>query len=401
MQPQALRGTYGPLVVIAAAAALGVAAFVVNRDEISAPPAPITAPTTATAPASAPASPIRAPAEPAANVPADLAAVEAPVTAPAEPDAKGEAPSFDVVRIAPDGSAVVAGTAAPGSEVTVYADSRPIATATADAGGDFVAVFDAEPSTEPQALTLGDGEKRSEETVVLLPRAPAPEALAKSARAEPAPGAAEPEPAAAAPEIAAPEIAATAIVGPETVEVIPAAPPDGRVTLGSISYAEAGEVSLAGSGSAGSTLRAYVDGRLAEEATVGADGRWSIALDDVAAGLYTLRIDEIAADGRVASRVETPFQRDFPKPLPRSGVGAGAGPVPPGGTITVQPGNNLWTIARLHYGSGVHYTQIFTANRELIRDPELIYPGQIFAMPEMDRRTRVPDRDGPEPRRPD
>ena len=27
------------------------------------------------------------------------------------------------------------------------------------------------------------------------------------------------------------------------------------------------------------------------------------------------------------------------------------------------------------------YTQIFTANRELIRDPDLIYPGQIFAMP--------------------
>ena len=53
--------------------------------------------------------------------------------------------------------------------------------------------------------------------------------------------------------------------------------------------------------------------------------------------------------------------------------------------MTVQPGNNLWTLARLHYGSGVLYTQILTANRDLIRDPDLIYPGQIFAMPETDR----------------
>ena len=52
--------------------------------------------------------------------------------------------------------------------------------------------------------------------------------------------------------------------------------------------------------------------------------------------------------------------------------------------MTVQPGNNLWTLARTHYGSGVLYTQIFTANREQIRDPDLIYPGQIFALPELE-----------------
>ena len=52
--------------------------------------------------------------------------------------------------------------------------------------------------------------------------------------------------------------------------------------------------------------------------------------------------------------------------------------------MTVQPGNNLWTLAREHYGSGVMYTQIFTANLELIRDPDLIYPGQIFRIPATD-----------------
>ena len=49
--------------------------------------------------------------------------------------------------------------------------------------------------------------------------------------------------------------------------------------------------------------------------------------------------------------------------------------------MTVQPGNNLWTLARSTMVRACMYTQIFTANREQIRDPDLIYPGQIFAMP--------------------
>jgi nucleoid-associated protein YgaU len=142
-------------------------------------------------------------------------------------------------------------------------------------------------------------------------------------------------------------------------------------------------VTLAGAGTAGAVVRAYVDDRFAEEAEVAPDGRWSMQLDDVAEGIYRLRIDQLAADGRVASRVETPFQRDYPRPPPprpggAAGPGAGSGTV----AVTVQPGNNLWTLARAHYGSGVRYTQIFTANREQIRDPDLIYPGQIFNIPE-------------------
>jgi len=329
----------------------------------------------------------------AATAPAAPGAAAGPTEEPAP--AAPEAPAFDVVRVEPDGSAVVAGTAAPGAEVTVYADDAPLAEATADAEGNFVAVFEAPPAAEPRALTLGstgdDGEATtSGEVVLLLPPAP-PVAADEATSASPgasdeaasaSPPAADAAPAEAAPA-AEPEVAVTAIVRPDSVEVVPtvAGPVDDRdVSLGSISYAEAGEVTLAGVGTAGSVLRAYVDGDLADEARVGADGRWSMDLADVAEGVYTLRIDQIGADGRVESRVETPFQRDFPRaPLPRP---ASPGVTDAPGTVTVQPGHNLWTLARLHYGSGVLYTQIFTANRELIRDPDLIYPGQIFDLPD-------------------
>ena len=57
---------------------------------------------------------------------------------------------------------------------------------------------------------------------------------------------------------------------------------------------------------------------------------------------------------------------------------AASGPV----TVTVQPGFTLWGIAQERYGDGVMYVQVFEANKDKIKDPNLIYPGQVFSVPE-------------------
>lgn len=51
-------------------------------------------------------------------------------------------------------------------------------------------------------------------------------------------------------------------------------------------------------------------------------------------------------------------------------------------TVTVQPGFTLWAIARDQFGDGVRYVQVYEANKDRIRDPNLIYPGQVFALPD-------------------
>jgi nucleoid-associated protein YgaU len=309
-----------------------------------------------------------------------------------------ELPRFDVVRVAPDGAGLVAGRAEPGARVTVRSGGLALAEAEAGPGGDFVATFRPAPSEAPQVLTLEadgpDGPRRSEETVLLLPAgqggASAPGA-AQGAEAVAAVGGGAPgavgsgEPAAvengapaAVAEDEAPVVAATAILRPdaEPAEVRRAAEGagvrSGRLSLATIDYGEAGLVMLAGYAPAGSRLRVYVDGFAAQEATAGEDSRWQAVLDALKEGTYTIRVDVLGADGRVESRVETPFRRDTP-----------AVAAAPGG-ITVQPGNNLWTIARMRYGSGVLYTKIFTANADLIEDPNLIFPGQVFALPDLE-----------------
>lgn len=326
---------------------------------------------------------------PVAPVPAaaTVAAAPEPAAPPAEASPAAPAatpalaPSVDVVRVAPDGGALVAGRAAPGSTVTLYADDRAVAEAAADANGNFVAMFHAEPASGPQTLTLdaqapGGVTTRSDQLVVLLPSAalaPPPSSAAAVAPSAPVlvePSSAEPVP--------AQKVAATAILSPKSAEITPMARPSGvaadRVSLASISYADAGEVTLAGFGLAGASLRAYVNDALAREGQVDAEGRWKLALGDVAAGVYRLRIDQLDSAGRVSSRIETPFQRDLPRPRPDGAPGEMS--------VVVQPGNSLWTLARIHYGKGVLYTQIFQENSDLIRDPDMIFPGQIFRMPE-------------------
>jgi len=72
----------------------------------------------------------------------------------------------------------------------------------------------------------------------------------------------------------------------------------------------------------------------------------------------------------VTARVSMPFSRAEPV--------AGAPPEP---FVIVQPGNSLWRLARRVYGQGIRYSMIYEANRDHIKDPDLIYPGQVFALP--------------------
>jgi nucleoid-associated protein YgaU len=117
-------------------------------------------------------------------------------------------------------------------------------------------------------------------------------------------------------------------------------------------------------------VRLYADNRPVGAAQAGPDGRWRVDIPALGEGNYTLRADELGPQGRVSGRAETPFQRArVPAPGPGEQL------------VVVQPGNSLWRISRRVYGEGLRYTAIFEANRVQIRDPDLIYPGQVFAVP--------------------
>jgi nucleoid-associated protein YgaU len=152
-----------------------------------------------------------------------------------------------------------------------------------------------------------------------------------------------------------------------------------NVTIDAITYSTRGDVQLSGRGDAGTFVRLYIDNRPVLDTPIDSDGAWGGRLPEVAAGLYALRADQIDAEGKVLSRYETPFQREAPELLAAAAPDASGGRV--AAKITVQPGFTLWGIASSSYGAGVQYVRVYEANKELIRDPDLIYPGQVFVVP--------------------
>jgi nucleoid-associated protein YgaU len=152
------------------------------------------------------------------------------------------------------------------------------------------------------------------------------------------------------------------------------------VALDTISYDDEGDVALAGRGQPSGFVRIYLDNTPISTASMDGTGQWNTALSEIDPGIYTLRVDQLDPTGQVSSRLETPFKRESIETL-QSQLLALEEPARIN-VVTVQPGNTLWAIARKRYGLGVLYVRVFEANRDKIRDENLIYPGQTFELPD-------------------
>jgi len=303
-------------------------------------------------------------------------------------------PSFDVVRIGPDGNAVIAGRAEPNSTVRIREGEEVIGEATADERGEWVvlpnkplASGDRELSLEAEDAT-GNVSKADDKVVVLIPEEKASSATneqsGETGDTTGTAGATDSEPASEKqPVIAlkvpsdgdgavtvmqgpAPEAAAKQEEGSDTQDAtLP------RLSIDVVDYDTEGRVAMSGKADLNHTVRVYLDNNHVGTAPADENGNWALTIGQpIEPGNYTLRADQLDSSGKVTARVEIPFERARPDQI-----------LEPGSRYVVQPGNSLWRIARSTYGEGLKYWVIYHQNRNQIRDPDLIYPGQIFALP--------------------
>ena len=431
----------------------GVVAFVTMRDVPEpVPPMAEVAPLVEAATPVVETAPVAASEQVSAPPTAEGAPVTDPVPNEAAPAPM--APVLDVVRVDAEGNAVIAGRAAPQANVVLRLDGELLETVAADTAGNFVALVIISPSDRARVLSLeaigADGvviagadsvliapfagavasattametagavasattametadavaeatpmEATVTETVTTeaAPRvatdsqtevASADTAAPQSAPSQATEVANAPsEAAAAAPAAEEPQAPAVLIAGQDGVRVAQGAETQDstKIQLDAITYDDAGNVTLAGRGPAQAQLRVTLDNTTVSTSAVGDSGQWSVPLSDVAAGTYTLRIEQLDATGAVSASVETPFLREDPARIRDNPM-----LVEPGSSvITVQRGFTLWGIAEANFGNGILYVQIFQENSADIRDPDLIYPGQIFALPDLPRTSSAP-----------
>jgi len=254
-------------------------------------------------------------------------------------------PAFDLVRVDEDGSAIIAGSAKPNSEVRLLVDGKELETAEADASGAFAILTTIPSGEKPLELQLedvNDSNIKSADTVLIIPNKEAEGSGPKIIIAE----------------------SDGKIIVQEQNDIAPKIQP---LSLDTINYAASGDVILAGRASSEQIVRVYVDNKPVVLGEV-TDGKWNFEIPNIEEGIYTLRVDAINNEGKVVDRVESPFQRVIREMED--------------GQATIQPGFTLWKLAELKYGFGMRYVQIFEANRDSIKDPDLIYPGQVFQIPE-------------------
>ncbi|HEX8417931.1 MAG TPA: LysM peptidoglycan-binding domain-containing protein [Methylobacterium sp.] len=448
-----------------------------------APPAVAALPPTAETPREPGASPVPGKsrtAEERAALPPNLdAGSKPPPSGPAQPDARAEpAPSFDIIRVEPNGDAVIAGRGVPNTTVELLRDNQPIARALIDPSGQFAIVPPALPTGNSEITlraTGADGAVRvAKESVVVVvaQRRDAKPLIALTSPDKPTVVISQPEPVASP----APKTAKARPGKPETgaggsqaalapgADRKPKASEPAPVKIVSVDAEEGGRLYVTSQAPPGATVRLYLNDTLVAPGSAGPDGRVAFTIGrGVKPGDYRIRVDQVdPVSGKVKTRSEvafavpaaakapardkpaetapvaalaqpampppapsslverqtstaplapaarrdpsivatkpvsptvatapeiaTPMSATAPKPMTAEAADAPVAEsrtvfVPEIGTARIIRGDNLWQISRRIYGKGTRYTVIFDANQPQIRNPDLIFPGQIFVVP--------------------
>ena len=334
------------------------------------------------------------------------------------PNATPAAPlTIDLARVKPDGAAVFAGTAAPNAKIRIFEGDILLGETVANANGEWVIVLEkslaagqhlisvamerSDGTTEMADRSLAVEIYQDTETKPLVALLPETEAevpvliqspddvdTAKlAAAASEAIVADAAKPAAAASEaIVADDAKPAAAAMPEITRAAPAKPQAKSQIVASqiatsqiaalapsaIVWRDASSILISGTSRGG--IRVTVNDAKGQfgEALVLADGAWQVAGSlDMDIALNQLRFALFDDVNQIIARYDLPVKaRDLAK-------GQDGSPL-----VVVNKGDMLWRIAYQQMGKGVRYVDIVRRNKQDIINPDLIYPKQIFAVPQ-------------------
>lgn len=295
------------------------------------------------------------------------------VSNPVSGSSKGEAvadivPVFDVVRVEPSGELVVAGRAMPNAIIALMRGDTQHDTASADSSGYFaMAPKPLPPGAHELRLIATDknGSRSSKQSVFV--------SVPESVKSETVVALQQPS-------------GATVNLKPQAVSQGTRA----RVSIFAVDVLTTGVVAASGAAQPGADIRLYLNDTFIAAAKAAENGSWSLTIEKgITPGLYRLRADDTDPGGKVVSRAEVQFEVPVVQAVvpPSRQVAAmtpsatAADVVATVRTATIAKGDSLWRLSQKIYGDGMRYTIIHGANADQIRDPDLIYPGQVFVLP--------------------
>ena len=285
-----------------------------------------------------------------------------------------EETKVDILRVDESGITIIAGSADPSTTVEAKINNQTIGKSEVNKDGEFVITGEVSSSDQPQELKIITIEEKEEKTKKIVSKEPLeneedwvyetksfiilPGLIKNNNENEMQKERLD--------DVRIFEVQQTDILLKEEFKNINVE----KLTLDRIKYSENGTAILYGRARTDMNVMVYLNNEFKMKTIPGKDGSWEVDLGIIPPGIYKLRIDETTINGDVKFRIETPFKQETKELLDKMFTKA----------ITVQPGNSLWRIARRIYGKGIMYLDIYNKNSHLIKDPDLIYPGQIFSL---------------------
>jgi len=330
--------------------------------------------------------------KPAADKAETLDASEDSGTSLRPTDATPAAPlMIDLARVKPDGAAVFAGTAAPNAKIRIFEGDILLGETIANANGEWVIVLEKSLAAGQHLISVAM--ERSDGTTEMADRSLAVE-IYQDTETKPL-VALLPETATEVPVLiqspddvdktksaaTASEATASGTIVADAAEAAPAKPQAksqiaasqiAALAPSAIVWRDASRILISGTSRGG--VRVTVNDAKGQfgEALVLADGAWQVAGSlDMDIAVNQLRFALFDDANQIIARYDLPVKaRDLAK-------GQDGSPL-----VVVNKGDMLWRIAYHQLGEGVKYVDIVRRNQQDIADPDLIYPKQIFAVPQ-------------------
>tara|TARA_B100000989_G_scaffold288638_1_gene259545 strand:+ start:2392 stop:3339 length:948 start_codon:yes stop_codon:yes gene_type:complete len=262
---------------------------------------------------------------------------------------KNELLSFDIVRITKEGDTVIAGRSNPNQEVMIFEGEQKLASIKADMNGEWVWTSETPLKSGVKRLHLKSKNLKNEvilssQTIIVF--------LENN-------------------EINEPIVLRYGNKSSIDSEILNLEKIDDGIILDILTYSEDGRLILSGRTTPKKRVTLYLNKSLFGYSKSNENGFWNFtSKEEIESGKSQLRID-VTNNGELKTFTTTIFNENvdnFKIKLKDK-------------VFIVKPGNSLWRIARKTLGGGILYSEIYKKNLMKIKDPNMIFPGQVFDIP--------------------
>ncbi len=258
--------------------------------------------------------------------------------------------NFDIVRLDPTGNVVIAGKTIPLIKVEIYDGNDKLADVISDAHGDWVWVSD-EPLTKGvKRLNLKYIDKNQEyvsaENIIIINKTDKKQSS---------------------------KIFKYSYEDNLGIEIFNNDNQISGLALDTVEHLKTNKLKVLGRATPNSVIKIFLSGDFLGEVISNKNGSWFFEHEDISFTPQNIMITTLINNETI--KIKTPIFEEKIKTkflVERE--------------IKVVEGNSLWRIARKTLGGGILYSEIYKNNIKIITNPDLIFPGQVFNIPNIKKK---------------